>query len=49
MPEDKVYDDAPIQHAVCCGVPAANTALHRLNAIIDKLTAEGVKITGLET
>jgi 4-carboxymuconolactone decarboxylase len=38
-----------IQQAVYCGVPAANTAFHRLNAIIDKLTAEGVKITGLET
>jgi 4-carboxymuconolactone decarboxylase len=38
-----------IQQAVYCGVPAANTAFHRLNAIIDKLTAEGVKINGLET
>jgi 4-carboxymuconolactone decarboxylase len=37
-----------IQQAVYCGVPAANTAFHRLNAIIDKLNAEGVKINGLE-
>jgi hypothetical protein len=49
MPQDKIYDDAPIEQAVCCSVPAANTACHRLNAIIDELTVEGVKIAGPET
>jgi hypothetical protein len=49
MPQDKIHDDAPIRQAVCCSVPAANTACHRLNAIIDELTVEGVKIAGPET
>lgn len=38
-----------MQQAVYCGVPAANTAFHRLNALIDQLTAEGVEIKDLES
>jgi 4-carboxymuconolactone decarboxylase len=37
-----------IQQGVYCGVPAANTAFHHLNNLIDALTTEGVKIEGLK-
>ncbi|HYC47759.1 MAG TPA: carboxymuconolactone decarboxylase family protein [Burkholderiales bacterium] len=37
-----------IQQAIYCGVPAANTAFHHLNALIDELTAQGVKLKDLE-
>ncbi len=37
-----------MQQAIYCGVPAANTAFHRLNAIIDRLTSQGVKIKDLK-
>lgn len=35
-----------IQQACYCGVPAANTAFHRVQAVIEGLQAEGVEING---
>lgn len=43
-----VVKEILIQQAVYCGVPAANTAFHRLNAVIDRLTAQGIAIVGLK-
>lgn len=43
-----VVKEILIQQAVYCGVPAANTAFHRLNAVIDRLTAQGVTVVDLE-
>lgn len=44
-----VLKEILIQQAVYCGVPAANTAFHRLNDVIDRLTAKGVNIVGLRS
>jgi 4-carboxymuconolactone decarboxylase len=33
-----------IQQGIYCGVPAANTAFHRLQALVDALEAEGVTV-----
>ncbi|MEX2616042.1 MAG: carboxymuconolactone decarboxylase family protein [Alphaproteobacteria bacterium] len=33
-----------IQQGVYCGVPAANTAFHRLQALVDALEKEGVTV-----
>jgi len=35
-----------IQQACYCGVPAANTAFHRVEAVIKALKAEGVEVNG---
>lgn len=35
-----------IQQACYCGVPAANTAFHRVQTVIEALKAEGVEING---
>ncbi len=36
-----------LQQTIYCGAPAANTAFHHLNAVIDELVAKGVKIKDL--
>lgn len=35
-----------IQQACYCGVPAANTAFHRVTRVIEELAEEGVKVNG---
>ena len=35
-----------LQQACYCGVPAANTAFHRVEAVIEALQADGVEING---
>jgi len=44
----KDIEEVLIQQGVYCGVPAANTAFHHLNALVDALTREGVRITGIK-
>ena len=35
-----------LQQAIYCGVPAANTAFHRVERLIEDLAARGVKVDG---
>lgn len=44
----KDVEEVLIQQGIYCGVPVANTAFHHLNDLIDVLTKECVKITGLK-